>query len=92
MPIKINTSYENDTDLFLIEGESREVRSNYYQRLVKYSRQLIRALNAPTCTLDIETYCYAQLWLTRKEMDAIREKYYLITEPRIDDDFSPPTG
>lgn len=72
-------------DLTLVQGEFQPIKSNYYQQLTKFSRQLIRALNSPTCTVDMQEYCYQQLWLTQREMVAMREKYYLIINPRIDD-------
>lgn len=73
-----------EIELTLLDGESQPIKSNYYQQLVKFSRQLIRALNSPTCTVDMQEYCYQQLWISQREMVAMREKYYLIINPRID--------
>lgn len=79
MLTKINGTSNNLRELRSYDGESSQIKSPYYQRLVLYSRQLIRAMNCPRATDDTITYCYTQLFVTRSEMDAIREKYYLIT-------------
>ena len=75
----INGTSNNLRELRSYDGESSQIKSPYYQRLVLYSRQLIRTMNSPRATDDTITYCYTQLFVTRSEMDAIREKYYLIT-------------
>ena len=68
-------------DFYLIEGESRQLRSHYYQRLIKYTRQLIKTLNGPNVTPDLESYCYHQLFITRVEMNKVREAFFNIPEP-----------
>jgi len=75
----VNGTSNNLRELRSYDGESSPIKSPYYQRLVLYSRQLIRAMNSSRATDDMITYCYTQLFVTRSEMDAIREKYYLIT-------------
>ena len=87
---KINLTSTTNVELpeiefTLFDGESQPIKSNYYQQLVKFSRQLIRTLNSPNCTAGMQEYCYQQLWLSQREMIAMREKYYLIINPRIDD-------
>jgi len=77
----VNTESENTRELYLIDGESRNVKSPYYQRLVQYTRSLIRALNGANVTPDLETYCYHQMWLTRVEMNKYREAFLRTFQP-----------
>lgn len=65
-------------DFHLIEGESRQLRSHYYQQLIKYTRQLIKTLNGSNVTPDLESYCYHQLFITRVEMNKVREAFFKI--------------
>ncbi len=71
----INGNSEIIRDFVLIDGESRDLKSPYYQRLIQYTRSLIRALNGAYVTPDLESYCYRQLWLTRIEMDKFRNAF-----------------
>ena len=87
---KINLTSTTNVELpeiefTLFDGESQPIKSNYYQQLVKFSRQLIRTLNSSNCTAGMQEYCYQQLWISQREMIGMREKYYLIINPRIDD-------
>ena len=71
----VNIDSENTRDFVLINGESRNVKSPYYQKLIQYTRSLIKALNGKNVTVDLEAYCYRQLWLTREEMIKYREAF-----------------
>jgi hypothetical protein len=71
----VNIDSDNIRDFVLINGESRNVRSPYYQKLIQYTRSLIKALNGKNVTIDLESYCYRQLYLTREEMKKYREAF-----------------
>ena len=73
---------KKDRDFLLLDGESKTIRSNYYQQLVKYTRSLIRVLNGKHLTVDMESYCYKQLHITKMEMERVRKSYFVyIPEP-----------
>lgn len=71
----INGDSEIIRDFVLIDGQSRHLKSPYYQRLIQYTHSLIRALNGAKVTPDLESYCYRQLWLTRVEMVKFRDAF-----------------
>jgi len=73
-------------DFQLIEGESRQLRSNYYQQMVKYTRSLIRVLNGKYLTADMESYCYRQLHITKLEMTRVRKSYFIYIQPEPTND------
>ena len=59
----------------IIEGNSIEVRSQYYKQLNKYCRQIIRAINKPCNEKDL-SYYMSQLELSKKEMQYVQDKFF----------------
>jgi len=78
LPDKINERPDFTRELHLIEGGAKTIKSPYYQQLVKYTRSLLRTLNGPNLTPDLENYCYQQLWLTKVEMERWRKAFLVI--------------
>jgi hypothetical protein len=84
-PNDINIPVTSHRDLRLIDGESRQLRSNYYVQLVKYTRTLIRCLNRANICVDTELYYLQQLHKTQIEMTRVRSMFKAYTFPGNDD-------
>lgn len=84
-PKELNVAPTSHRDFRLIDGESRQLRSNFYIQLVKYTRTLIRCLNKPNVCVDTELYYLQQLHKTQIEMIRVRNMFKAYTSPGNDD-------
>jgi hypothetical protein len=73
--IEINETLTPLREFTLVQGDARQLRSPYYQQLIMYNRSLIRTLNSPGLSEDLESYCYRQMWITRLEMVKFRQTF-----------------